>query len=750
MILNLLDVYGGRNMAPRTTPAKAGLDLEILGKMTAPITVHVTRVRGGNTQLIVMPPRDGHAADGTGWEKSEISTIDGEIVEAAGGGGLFEIQLSDSSNPPIHHKYRTEIPLEIYPMAPKPPYPYDGQMPPAGWGSPYGPPNGWGWGPQPPANGWGARTPIGGAAPAGGDTALRDQLHQERLAAQQREFEFTRRFDAMQHAAPRTDDRYEREREERLRAEREAAETRARADREAADARHRADIDKVMSAVTQLAQTVANMQTAPKGNDEIAELKAELKRSEERRAAEAQLAEERRRSDAALTELHTAMTTMQQQMQLQIQQQKPSGPDPMIMMLIEWMKMNAQANAEAARLSAETAKEEARTRAEEVRANTAAQAQMMEAISKAAGAGNIPPLELMRMLREAGSGADQLTRTMVSSMTDMMELQRNATANLLSMAPQGEGVAGRIVGAIENGIEKFSDMQQATAAAHANAQATVARANADAMMAQAAMSGAPGFQPPPGQPFVMQQQQPIAGAPPATPIRGPIIPPSAGPPAPDQLAAGGGLAGPPADPNNVIQLPVVAPIRHGKTDAEWFGPALPKVMELREAVGTYLTAVDGDAVDLEQLKPNEPVTVVDEQSKPIGASPFAAADYIVKAAGQIIQLQQASAAAAQAAGQVPPPLGIPAFEVLFAQQMFPALVDVLLPDPVPQEYRVNVITYLHRHLTGQTLHSEVDPPLYGIAAFMPPPGQGPAPGGAGPRPPRPPKGNGGGGGRARA
>lgn len=737
-------------MAARTVPAKAGLDLEILGKMVEPITVYVTRVRGGNTQLIMMPPRDGHAADGTGWTKPEIASIDAEILEAAGGGGLFEIQLSDSSSPqPIHHKYRTEIPLEIYPMAPKPPYPYDGSILPAGYGGGWGPPQqpgGWGWGPA-PTNGWGARTPIGGPAATGPD--LRDQLHQERLAAQQREFEFTRRFDALAaNATPRTDDRYEREREERVRAERAADDARRAAERAADEARHRAEMAELKAMVAALTQA----QTAPK-NDEATALRAELaeerrrrEESDRRRDDEARLAEERRRNDAMLNELRQSMLTLQQQVTA-----KPAGPDPMIMMLIEWMKMNAQTSAEAARLAAETAKEDARARAEEVRAATAQQATMMQTISQAASAGNIPPLQLIQMLREASNGSDQLTRAMVSSMTDMMELQRSATANLLSMAPQGEGVAGRIVGAIENGIQKFSDMQSATAAAHANAQATVARAQADAMMAQAAMAGAPGFAPPPG--VVIPPPTSVPGAPVATPIRGPIIPPSAGPPPPDQLAAGGGLGAPPAAAaapggvDNVIQLPVTAPLRHGKTDAEWFGAALPKVMELREAVGQYLTALDGDAVDLEQLKPNEPLTVVDDKGVPIGASPFAAAEYIVKAAGQIVQLQQAAAATAQAAGQPVPPLGIPAFEVLFAQQMFPALLDVLLPEPVPQPYRVDVIRYLHRHLTGQTLHSEVDPPMYGIEAFLPPPDKQPAPAGGG----RPPKGpRGGGNGRARA
>jgi hypothetical protein len=58
--------------------------------------------------------------------------------------------------------------------------------------------------------------------------------------------------------------------------------------------------------------------------------------------------------------------------------------------------------------------------------------------------------------------------------------------------------------------------------------------------------------------------------------------------------------------------------------------------------------------------------------------------------------------------------GIAAFDYLWGQQMYPALVDVLLPD-VPDEFRKNVLHFLHRKLNGEPLWREGDPMMYGIA-----------------------------------
>lgn len=658
----------------RNALARPGLDIELLGKMTEPLTVHVTRVRGGQRELALLPAREGYPPDDPtiGWTAAEVKAIDAEIV-AAHGGGLYEVQVRDSSPDPLYHKYTTHIPTEMYPnMAPK----FDGSLP--GPGAAYGgwgPPGGGAWGGW---GGWGARTPVGGAAPSGDEVArLREQVHQQQLAQQAERFEYMRRLDA-----PRDDGRLEREREERLRAERAADEARRAAERTADEARHRAEMDALKAMVAQL----VTQAQAPKNTDEVAELKAELRRSEERRQQDMQIAETNRRMDALMAEIRA----------------KPQGPDPMMMLIIETMKssteaaraaaqVQAEAAREAARLQTETAKEEARARAEEARATTEAQSRMLDIVTRAASAGNIPPIELMRMMQEAGRGAETAMRTVMGTTTELLDLHRNATANLLNMQPQGEGVAGRVVGAIENGIATFSEGQQKVAAAQAAAQAQVARAQADAMMAQAAIA----------------QAQAGLGAPPAsTPIT-PFTPNPYAPPPATPLPAGP-TVDPMAQTTANIAPPTTAPVptRYGKTDEEWFGMALPQVKLLREATAVYLAAIEEDEVDLGQ-KEREPVTIVDDKG-PVGASPFLAADIVVKAVGQIAQLQQS--------GQLPAG-AIPAFDVLFAQQAYPALVDCVLPE-APQQFRAEVVRYLWRHLNGQPLHDDNDPPLYGIEPFL--------------------------------
>lgn len=690
----------------RNVPARAGLDLAQLAKMTEPITVYVTRMHGGQRSLVILPPREGYDQNGAGWTADEIKVIDSEIVQVAGG-GMFEIQATDSSHPEaITHKWTTHIPTEMYqPMAPKLPGPFDGPVPPhAAWGSWAQPGYQGGWG-----GGWGGRTPIAPIAPTGGDeaTRLRDQLHQQQLAAQQREFEFSRRLDA---ATPRDDGRLEREREERLRAERAADEARRAAERAADEARHRAEMSELKAMVTSLAQAVSQAQAAPRQSDEVAELKAELRRSEERRQADAALAETNRRMDALMAEIRA----------------KPTGPDPMMMLIVETMKSSAEAARaaataqaeaarEAARLQTEAAKEESRARAEEARAVAEAQSRVIDIVTRATSAGNIPPLELVRMMQEAGRGAEAAMRTVMGTTTDLLDLHRNATANLLSMAPQGEGVAGRVVGALENAVGTFSEGQQKIAAAQAASQAQVARAQADALMAQAAIEQArAGLGAPPAQPTHSAQPAPESPVVPFTP--NPYAPPStaplpAGPTSPTDAAPAATV---PTVAPSTTATPSLPPLRHGKTDEEWFGLALPQVKLLREEVDKYLAAVDGSEIDLHQ-NDHEPVLPITEEvgkdgkPAPLGASPFAAADFVVRAVGQIAQAQQA--------GQVPPG-SIPAFDVLFVQQAYPALLDCILPDPVPQEYRAEVVRYLWRHLNGQPVHQDADPPMYGIAPFL--------------------------------
>lgn len=144
-------------------------------------------------------------------------------------------------------------------------------------------------------------------------------------------------------------------------------------------------------------------------------------------------------------------------------------------------------------------------------------------------------------------------------------------------------------------------------------------------------------------------------------------------------------------------------MRNGKTDLQWFGPALPDVARLREGVAKYLAGIAKDSVILDQKHETEPVTIVDEKGEQIGVPPYRAAQFLLIAANEITTKN------------IP---GVEAFSYFYAQQMYPALMEVVLPD-VPAGYRADVIRFLYKQLRGETLfRPDVDEPMFGIAPFM--------------------------------
>jgi hypothetical protein len=257
---------------------------------------------------------------------------------------------------------------------------------------------------------------------------------------------------------------------------------------------------------------------------------------------------------------------------------------------------------------------------------------------------------------------------------------------MLQMAPQGGSTAERIVETIADVAKDYGKSQAQAAAAQAAAQAQVATANARAQQSPA-WASSPQWAPPVNETW----------APPP-----PVVQPS-------PEVGDGNLNGPPTDaaaPASAepVLTPTsdsaVAPTRHGKTDVEWFGPALPDIMRLRELVDVYLKTLEDDTqpTAVEQLKPDEPPTIVDVKHDPIGGSPALVADALVTSAGVIIKREIR---------------GIAAFDYLWGQQMYPALVDVVLPD-APDEFRKNVLHFLHRKIAGAPLWKAGDPMMYGI------------------------------------
>lgn len=675
-------------MAAKLSNVKQGLDLNALMAMTEPLTVHVAQLRGSLRAPISLPLRQGFDVSGAGWEIADVKEINEAILTSpdGAGGGLFEVQVRDSSPDPKSMTFQTFIPPEMYANM-RNPFGAPGGMPQqpnaGGWGATPA----WGasganpWGvppavPPSPYGGWTPpqRTPIpsfnGSSAVSGDEVArLREELHKRDLATieerARREVEELRR----QMAAPRDDGRYDRERERAERAEREAAEARRAAAEAEREARHQRELAELRASIA--------AQAAPKHDDAVAEMRREMLALEERRRQDAALAEERRRADAAIAAA-TAKT----------------GPDPTIMLVMEMMKTltlgqqaaataAAEAAKESARLKAETDKEIARAQADAERTKNESLMKLVELTRSAAESGKIQPLDLIHMLREASNGGEEFTRNMIRSMTDFMGVQKDAVLNLLNMQPQGEGVAGRVVDGLREAVDTFAKTQAQTEASKASAAAQIARANADAEMARAGFAA--GWQPPPQ----------VTGG-------GLAGPPSVGAPALPAQTPAATSAAMPADPAApTSEKPTV----HGRTDEEWFGPALNDVQNFRKGVNEYLDAVSRPEVALGQ--PNlEPITVVDPRTKkPIGLSPFEAAKYLVMAAGLI--------ARNQANGMSP----VPAFDQLYAQQMYPALMEVLLPH-APAGYRVDVIRFLSRALAGAGSGHDGDEPMFGIAPFL--------------------------------
>jgi hypothetical protein len=662
----------------RTQRIKAGIDLPALLKMQEPLTIALVRVRGNNKEPIMLEPREGHHVSNVGWTIAEVQAIDQEVIDVAGG-GVYELQVTDASPDPQSTAWTFVIPVEAYPM--KMPrtnpasaaYGYGVTSPPASPAGLAGYPS-YAHAPVHPVH-YGAATPIAAPPPprsaptvdvAPGTYTMQQELHRRDLAIIEERHRHERELGELrrQVEANRTpaglDDRIAAERAAREAAERAAAEARAVAERALAEAQR------------------AAAEAQARAEREAAERRAE----ERQRALEAQIAEDRRRADEKFTQLMAQMAAIAQ---------RPAGPDPMMMLLIENQKATAEAAREAARIAAETEREKARVkaetdkevaraRAEEARINSESQNRLIERVHTMMAPNQMSPMDAARVVREASQSADQFTKTMVGSMNDMMDIQRNFLANMMQMAPQGEGVAGRIVSAIENVAQTVTQSQAQVAAAQAHA----------ASVAQRAAS----WQPPP-----------------------PVAPTGAAAPQPVDGGASGGLNGTNGAPQNgaaapepqaqpVVDAPASStdpgPVRNGKTDAQWFGPALPDIQRLREGVTKYLVEVTREEVTIDQPKKGEPPTVVGDDGKAVGVSPLLAAQIILMSAAMIEQ------------NKVP---GVEAFDYFWKQQMYPALVDIMIPD-APPAYRTDVLRFMHRLFIGEPLFKDDDEPMFGIAKYL--------------------------------
>lgn len=634
--------------------------------MTEPFTVRVERVKGNQKSLIPLPPKEGYNVGGPGWTMDEVMGLEQWIVKEWSGGGTYLFSITDAANqtmewtqvfnypekqPPLLADLATPIPPVIQPVGmpggggsnlPWPPPAQQwqglGMVPQAGPTPP--PPMPWGM--QPWGGGWGgggglpygngfatpapAATPVASSRPSEIDTLkaenerLRLQQLEERHQAQVRAQEEAHQRalaalrDEIRNAKPTSPDpalldKLEREREERLKAERE---------------RERAEWEAKIAAMQ-----AANAK-AP-GSDEIALLRQKMeedrRRYEEenrRRDEEARRREDERRRDDEIARLRESINA------------KPQGPDPMMLMFLEQMKASAA-------FAAESAKEQARAQADVVRE---LRSQMIQ------------PMEMARLIKEAGSGQDQIIQSTVRTLNDVFGTAQQWFQSMMQqMGGGGESPAIRL---IEGGMSQVKDM--ADRYFQTKAQTEVAKSNAQREAAKAAVAQAQAFS---GQ--VMAAQQPALA--PAAAASTPA------PAATEQPSSGLNGASAPA----ATADPASAKLRKGgRTDAQWFGPAIDDVGALRELAGKFCTSLKTGAKNSDGL--------------PDGLGPDQAAMFVLQAAN-VLRTQVRE-------GKLPKD-AVPAFSYLFENEMYPDLVEVLLPD-VPAGYREDVLQFMFGLLEGKT------------------------------------------------
>lgn len=545
-------------MAPNTRPIHAGprsFDDAKLQTMVEPLTVRIDRLTQNKRQPIPVWPSDSGQENGAGFTKDEVRRLDTFLVTQWAGGGLFEVSVTDSSDPPVNMKWQPWWDLSSYPELIPPPL-QDARSPDAPPAMPAPPqPSGTRMPPFiPPQPSWTPPNPY--ATP---HYPLPPQPP----------------YGTPQYAHWR-DDADKRERDAEVRRLREEAERR---DREAIEARHKAEIERERQAndarftrlenmIAGFANSIKDANAAPRGpspemlamEKQMVELREATRKAEERaenarREADADRREAllrdhmRQQSEEAKRALEATqrqIETMQQQFQATITQltaqmaNASSKSDP----LVAFMQENARNHADVLK--------------EMARENNAAmqrfQAFMMN------------PVELMRLARESQDGIEKAIERTTRFTDNVVSMQQKVLENALNMQPQSNGVIDAVTQGMNNVkefLERFVGGKSREAIAKAQADAEIARAQAHAFEVHARATNPTAFAPPPG-------------------LAGPTVEPTS--PVVDTPTPSVEPATQPATTKRVERL-------WGRTDQEWFGQALDDIEQLRFGVTQFVLAV---------------------------------------------------------------------------------------------------------------------------------------------------------------
>lgn len=449
-----------------------------LAALTEPIMLYVSRMVGNKQQPIDLPVRPGENYPGKGWTQEDILQLPSFLATKWSGGGLYNCkatgdngesmewdiyfppnQIPERQPPSMSAGQAGSAPVVPLPVAPPPQGQHAGVIPPtwmdaaanqyqpaaqvpmsspyvSGYGFPYYPQAGYG---APPA-------PYGGLLPGSlfGGNGRRDE------------------------------DRYQTEREARLSLE-------ARIERERMESGHRQQLDRLTAEV---AQTRELLNRRPSGDDDPA-LKAARAEIEALRQQQSQnqimtmIQQNAQQTQQLISELRASTQQQIQALQSAITA-APRGPDPMIMMMVETSKANADAQRAAAQAQAQAQVEVARLQADAARESSRSTMDLITRLN-----GNTADLS------QAYRGAMELMQQGVETVLNMQQPSMHPALEMVGQAAQGAlGIAQQYVAG-----------KQQTEQAQAQAQAMSAQAQA--------MSAARG-----GPPAALPAHAPAAAAPP--------------------------------------------------------------------------------------------------------------------------------------------------------------------------------------------------------------------------------------------
>lgn len=639
-------------MVPKIPPK---FDLAKLESMTEPFTIRVEKIRGNMRHEVPLPPSENGNPPGEGWSKEQVRGVEQWLVKEWSGGGQYSITIVDSSQPPLQMEWpafynpiefpdRIPPPLAVSSSVPAPTPIHQQQQArfmTAQFNGGMALPQASSY-PQPQQQPQGYFPPM--PQPTGYQQPMPQQMpYNPAFDADKRRLES--QLEQMQQQLAQA-----REQAAQGAFERRAAEMKAESDRRFAE---------LQQLIQQMGQNLVKAQPT---HDPAVEQLREANRllQEQMRAAQAETERQRRES-----ELRDMIRTNQEETRRQIEtanaryetlmrETANKGPDPLITMFQEQMRAQVESMKEMARVNQ-------------------AQLDRMQA-------NNMRPQDLLQIVKDSSNGADQVQSQMNRAWQDMFQIQRSLIEQAAQLNQGGGneviGLVRDIGGGVQKMVEKYTGGKTKEAVAGLHAQSEMARAQADVIksnndrLAAMAQTEARVKQVGPGpQPVAHAAQAPIqaptngngnghAGSKP------PWVTPSHTVPA--QAA---GLSGAPvADPSTIVQqVANVGRKIKGRTDVEWFGVLLPKVIELRGGVDRLIESLSMNPPRMDPANPEAPDGVVPEQT----------AMAVHQAAMFIMEKQ----------------IPIPAMTDLLIQGMVPDFCDVLLPD-APQAYRDDVAKLL--------------------------------------------------------